>query len=356
MKTNLKTLPGRSTPSNINPQTLQPIHRDGDDANTSTVTYFLNTITMQLREGVAWSSEVPQTVYTQGQLCPAQRRMPIIGSMVAEVISATVFFVKMPFNLVLNGIYVFRKWSSTKVGESDRCPLITRGHTLLLNSCGTNIFSLEEFFNSVERASQMVYRTLSLIARVFAGMGASASSVTFLNGVKMFGENTINPLEAYILGPDILSKSIGSVPIQDAASGLFSSVLRTPSFMKILPIFYSPIALANFVYHFLVDLVYRIVRASFTGEDPVAVFYQTMYNFEERFNKGVTLRAKRACTGISLALGYTNPWALLVRYQCEAWSGIPSNILAFLNVFLIDIPAAKCICKDAQVRCFLFLF
>ena len=41
-----------------------------------TVTYFLNTVTMQVREGVAWATEVPQAVQSQGQLCPEQRRMP----------------------------------------------------------------------------------------------------------------------------------------------------------------------------------------------------------------------------------------------------------------------------------------
>ena len=64
----------RGPPRNIDPDTLQPIN--ATDANTTTVTYFLNTVTMQLREGVAWLTEVPQSIYTQGQLCPAQRRMP----------------------------------------------------------------------------------------------------------------------------------------------------------------------------------------------------------------------------------------------------------------------------------------
>lgn len=335
----------RTTPSNIDPQTLQPINKSHE--NTSTVTYFINTVTMQIREGVAWSSEVPQAVYTQGQLCPTQRRMPVIGSMVSEVLAASIFFVKMPFNLVLNGVYVFRKWSSTKDG--DRCPLITRGHTLLLKSCNTNIFSLEDFFDSIERASQMLYRSISLVARLFNGLPGSATSITFINGIKMYGESSINPLTSYMLGPDLIAKPLSSIPIQDSAVGLFSGALRMPSFMRLIPVPKSFIKMSDFLYHFVVDLIYRIVRASFTGQSPSYVFYQTMYNFEERYTKGVTLTTQRGCTGLSLAFGYTNPWAMIIRHQCDAWAAVPSNVLTFLNVFLLDIPIAKCMCKDAQV-------
>lgn len=52
----------RSMPSLIDPWTLQP-KSPATDNFTHTVTYFLNTITMQLREGTAWSTEVPQVIF-----------------------------------------------------------------------------------------------------------------------------------------------------------------------------------------------------------------------------------------------------------------------------------------------------
>lgn len=111
----------RSTPELIDVQTLQPISKT--DNFTHTVTFFLNTVTMQLREGTAWASEVPQAAFTQGQLCPNQRRMPPFGSMMSQVISAGIYFIRMPFNVILNGVYIFDRWTQER---GDQCPLITR--------------------------------------------------------------------------------------------------------------------------------------------------------------------------------------------------------------------------------------
>lgn len=46
----------RSAPKMISPRTLRPIKPN--DGVSRTVTYFVHTETMQIREGVAWSSEV----------------------------------------------------------------------------------------------------------------------------------------------------------------------------------------------------------------------------------------------------------------------------------------------------------
>ena len=94
----------------------------------------------------------------------------------------------------------------------------------------------------------------------------------------------------------------------------------------------------------------RVVRAKYTpGVSPESVFYATMYDKKEQFDRVVADNMHRACTGVSLALGYTNPWARIIRTQCDAWASVPSGLLQFINVFLVDTPTAKCLCKDAQV-------
>lgn len=334
----------RTTPQMINPRTMQPFtDRAGVDTVSRTVTYFLNTITMQIRENRAWSTEVPQAVHTQGQLCPAQRSMPQVGSMITETIVAGIMFVRMPLNVVLNGVYIFPQWTKER---GEECPLITRGHTLLLTACGSQALSLKPFFDSARRASQLLFRSISIVARTFEGLPGSSSPRTFINGVKMYAENQVNPLSAGILGAGILKGF--RLPLGRTASGLFSGAMRMPGYMRLFVLFGSPMSMANFLYHFVVDLIYRIVRASFTGVKPEAVFYATMYDFQQDFDETVMSTAHRACTGLSLAFGYTNPWALFIRHQCDAWASVPSGMQRFLNVFLVDIPTAKCICKDAQ--------
>lgn len=333
----------RGPPSNIDPDTLQPI--DASEGNTTTVTYFLNTVTMQLREGVAWVTEVPQSVYTQGQLCPAQRRMPQIGSMGTEIIVASVFFIKMPLHVVLNGVYIFDRWTKER---GDEMPLITRGHSLLLSASSTQAFSLKDFFDSADRVNHLFWRTLAIIARGFANKPGGPMAITFLNGVKVLGEATINPLAPNILGYQVLGGL--KIPMtQDEGMKLWQSVMRTPGWMSAYTVLANPTNIADFSYHFVVDLVYRIVRSSFTGKSPETVFYTTMYDFEQQFNALITASMHKACTGMSLTMGYTNPWALMVRHQCDSWAAVPGGLLAFLNTFLVDVPTAKCLCKDSQV-------
>lgn len=336
----------RTKPSLINPRTLQPNSKD--DNFTHTVTYFLNAVTMQLREGTAWASEVPQAAFTQGQLCPNQRRMPPFGSMVAQLVSAGIYFIRMPFNVILNGVYIFNRWTQER---GDECPLITRGHSQLLTGCGSNALSLKDFFHAAEMANQLLFRSISIVARAFQGRPGSAMPITFINGVKMFGENTMDPLINEIVG-GVLFKDAFKIPVGDTSIDLFATSFRMPAWMRFFKTIWSPMAWADFLYHFVVDLIYRVVRAVFTpgltASRPEAIFYLTMYDFKQQFDQIVAASSYRACAGVSLAFGYTNPWARVIRTQCDAWASVPSGMLQFLNVFLVDIPAAKCLCKDAQ--------
>lgn len=332
----------RTTPEKIDPKTLQPLLSRGNDNVTHTVTYFLNTITMQLREGVSWTTEVPQAVQTQGQLCPEQRRMPQFGSVLTETLVAVVLFVKMPFNVILYGVYIFDQWK--KNDETGRCPMITRGHSALLTGCEANALTLKPFFNSVERIGQLIFRTLSYVGRLF-GKGPLQ---TFINGVKIFAENTDNPVSTQIVGAKML-RGVSNVPMTKYMQDLANSALRMPSYMRMFVATASTMVWAEFLYEFTINFIHRTVRASFTGnKSPEGVFYSTMYDFAQDFDKLVTSSMYKSCTGLSLMFGYTNPWANIVRNQCDSWASIPNGILTFLNVFLVDIPTAKCICKDSQ--------
>lgn len=161
----------------------------------------------------------------------------------------------------------------------------------------------------------------------------------------------MNPLTAAIAGADIFKNGLSSIPLQKSAVDLMSGAFRMPGFMRMFIVMGNPMNFADFLYHFVVDLVYRIVRAVHVpGTSPESVFYATMYDFQQQFEEIVESNMHRGCTGLSLAFGYTNPWALIIRHQCDAWASIPTGMLQFLNVFLVDIPAAKCLCKDSQVN------
>jgi hypothetical protein len=245
------------------------------NGNGTTITYFLNTITMQIRENIAWDTEVPQAVLTQGQLCPDQRRLPQVGSIFTESLVATIQFLHMPFNLLLNGVYIFDSWKNHK-----ECPLITRGHTLLSSdSCGADALSLKPFFDSMTRMDQMVFRSISLVARMMKGFKGSDMSRTFLNGVKIVGESTKNPISPR--GTNLITKLFNGLPLDQIPMDIITSTFRMPKYMRVFVIAANPLNIADFMYHFLVEMIYRIVSSQ---SGPSSIFYQTMYDFQVRLS------------------------------------------------------------------------
>lgn len=91
----------------------------------------------------------------------------------------------------------------------------------------------------------------------------------------------MDPLASTILGGDMI-KGI-DLPMAKQAMDIMGSAFRMPAFMRAFVTLGSPMVWVDFLYHFVVDLIYRVVRASFTGGRPEAVFYATMYDFEVYF-------------------------------------------------------------------------
>lgn len=314
----------RARPMDVHPRTLVP-------RNSTTRTYFLNSATMQLREDRAWAEEIPQAVLTQGQLCPSLRRMPQLGSVLTTTAIASLEFIRVPFQLFLNFPLIIERWSSP---EPDKCPLITRGHSFLLVNCGSNPLSLKKFFDAAEATNILLFRSLAMIGRLLDGLPASHSIQTFLNGVRVYGQETKAPLLRYMVGNQMAE--IINFPLDQYAAKLFASVMRMPSFVTAFMLISSPIRTTNFMYHLTVDLVYRIVRASKTGEaDADKVFFNAVYDSKDLLQEQMIRPTLNACSGLSLMAGYTNPWALFIRYQCNAWAQVLGNIMDFLNVFMV---------------------
>jgi hypothetical protein len=331
----------RARLADTNPQTLEP-------TNFSTATYFLNTVTMQIREDRAWNTLVPQAIVaTQGQLCPALRRMPQLGSLATELAVAGVHFLRMPFNLILNGIYIFERWSDSSsvvaTSSTSLCPLVTRGHSAVLQACGSNALSLKDFFASMTRVNNILFGILALISRAMTGFAYASNVRTFLNGIKMFGMYQTNPMVSAVTGGKLTGSVLGNSPLHASALNVLTTTLHVPAYLQAFKLGVANMAMADFVWHFVVELVYRIVRAEKGRQmSAEAVFWQTMYDMKEDMDQIITKSLMQSCAGLSLTFGYTNPWAQFARFQCNAMSTVFSNIVEFLNVFMVSFVLKKC--------------
>lgn len=318
----------RARLADTNPDTLIP-------TNSSTMTYFLNTITMQVRKDKAWQTEVEQPIVTQGVLCPALRRMPQFGTLFTELGVAGLLFLRMPLNILLNGVYIFERWgSSTDIN----CPIVTRGHSAVLNACGPNALSLKAFFASMSKVNDVFFNTIAIVAKALTGLPGSGNVRIFLNGIKMFGRYQYDPMIMAVTGGRWANVALGATPLQGSALNALTTTLQLPSYIMAFKLGVANMAMADFIWHFAVDMIYRIVRASKkkTGATSAdGVFFITMYDFKKNLDEIVTKNMMQSCAGLSLMFGYTNPWAQFARFQCNAASTILGNIVDFLTVFLV---------------------
>lgn len=312
----------RSTPANIDPTTLQPRQQ----ALASTVTYFLHSKTMQVREGVSWKTEIPQVAGTVGVLCPALRQMPQLGSIATELVVASILFVRTPFHLLLNGVYMFPRWMRP---GADTCPLVSHGHSGVRTACGTRALSMKPFFDSVDRLNAFLFRSISIIAHNMEDK-ISPRTLTFINGVKMYGENTMNPLLSRTVVGSIASM-FAALPLDQLSEKIVDKLpsfdlgikaTRVLSSWKMLQFFVDPTQTADFVYHFVVDVVYNTLQNAAADKKILQSvgkgMQKALYDNEQDYYEIITQKLLNACTGVSLAIGYTNPYATFTRQaKCE---------------------------------------
>ena len=112
-------------------------------------------------------------------------------------------------------------------------------------------------------------------------------------------------------------------------------------------------AWCRFTYTAIRQVVLAIVKTvlaggSLTKDDAWKITWNTLYDLQADYQNIIVDREQRACTGLRLMFGLTNPWANVIYYQCMAQTQLVDNLFSLgLNLF-VDIPMATCVCKDAK--------
>jgi hypothetical protein len=118
---------------------------------------FLSTVTNALRD-TPWKRDIKVAAFSQGQLCPNMRRFPNFGSMATEIINAGVSLVRLGVNIIVSLPGLIEIW-----GNQKSCSVVTRGHSLL-RKCGSDLLSLDNFFDSLIRANAHYWRAYGIVA------------------------------------------------------------------------------------------------------------------------------------------------------------------------------------------------
>lgn len=151
--------------------------------------WFLSTETMALSR-TPWNREILLSMQMEGMLCPAMRRLPNLGSLGAELVVAGVELVRKVVDLTVSLPGMVTMWE-----RQQSCSLVTHGHSLL-KRCGTDLFSLNDFFDALNRANAHFWRSFSIVAERIRSM-EQYELANVVEGVAYYGEATLSPTQAY---------------------------------------------------------------------------------------------------------------------------------------------------------------
>lgn len=326
----------------------------GQFRNATTKTYWLNPATMRLRATI-WqtdpaSSGVPTAV---PELCPALQRLPRIGSFVAELANAGLFLLRFAVYAVAYSPGLVEVW---RTGPRCPAPGSAMHHSVLAN-CGERVYQLDDFFDSLNDAGALFWHGLSLVARLVAPSDrpeAAAPLVNVLDGMSQYGQGAV---DAWAGTQGVLT--LTKAPLREQAEQLWATVrsatVRDAAGMLAGLAMPGAGALAwgRFVYRVFMTYALIVLKrfldplTDVTAAQAFTLFWANLYDLQDEFSSTVTDRVLLACGGIKLMFGVDNPWATLLYHQCAASAELTEGLLRLTVDIFVQIPMAKCVCKDA---------
>ena len=184
-------------------------------------TYWLNPATMRVRRTVWQADPASSGIPTQiPPLCPALQRLPRVGTFAAELLNAGVFLLKYVTYVVTYTPGLVAVWRSS---GGARCPAPGSAmHHSVLANCGERVYSLDDFFDSLDDAGAVFWHGLSLVARLIAPAShpeIARPLTNVLDGMSQYGQGAV---DVWAGGAGVLA--LTRVPIREQAMQVWATV------------------------------------------------------------------------------------------------------------------------------------
>jgi len=315
----------RTTLANVNVFTLRPI----DQSQAEYVTLWVNPDTMEQREDELWMPEASTTALAQGSLCPTQRRMPNLGSAGAEAFNAFLFALRLPVNLLLSVPIILQV-------SGGRCPLLNRGHSVL-KTCGSEILSLEDMFNSLYRFNTLFWLSISIVADSF-GPGTPQ---TFLNGLAQVGENQVPQSP----GPMKYVHYLGMVDTMSSMNVMAKTLFTLPAPIQAANIaLKNPLSSAHYMYRMGSRMIIQLIEATQAKRTVGNYFWNIISDGLKDYDDINLQPMRRTCGGLAIMSGFGTPIGRLVNHWCTGWVEFQKGLMVMASVFFVEIPLMDCLC------------
>jgi len=318
-------------------------------SNSGYTTYWLNPPTMQVATTI-WQTSVPVSNYAT--LCPAMQRLPRIGTLGAEVANAGVFLVRWAVNAVLYTPGMVPIW---KDGGSCPAPGASHRHSILMN-CGQTLFSLDDFFDSLDDANAVIWHSLTVVGQLTSPAGTDAGAANpvldILEGMDQYGYAAVDLWSARssvirLMQVPVFEQIDKTLAVMQSSPGSESMVIA-----GVFKVGTAGIAWARFTYKALAEISLVIAKEVLLGKDQTAshiwqVVWATLYDLQAQYTAVITDRNLMACGGLKLMFGLDNPWANLLYGTCAMNAEYYASVLRMAMDMFVEIPMVKCVCKDS---------
>lgn len=333
-------------------------------------TYWLHAKTMQLSgPGLGtqgpWVDSAPVAALSAYTLCPSMQILPELGSYMMEIAVAGVFLVRMPLDAVLYTAGIINLWSS-----GSPCPLSTHGHTVL-QQCGSHAFSLDDFFDALQRATDIFWSIPVYVSSYVSGIQHTDFIQYTLNGIASYGAGSIDlwTVRFQVLGmmkvaPSVLvgsmpttaffsSAKVSSMGSSSDTSGILTGVAQAAGMAQAaVKVGSTSLGWARFGYTSMLKIVLAVVRnvvsnraVSASGAWRIAV--NTLDEVRDNYDSFVVDNMRQACGGLAMMNGINNPWAVFMYQQCMANVVVAeSGVSVALSIFNLA-PFAHCMCSGS---------
>jgi hypothetical protein len=211
---------------------------------------FISTVSMAIR-AIPWKRDINLAAFAQGQLCPNMKRFPNFGSMFTETINAGASLIRLFTNLIVSLPGLIMLWDQQRT-----CSIVTQGHSLL-KKCGSDLLSLDLFFDSLIRANAHYWRGFGIVAGHIRDAGSDRLA-NVVDGIAYYGDASSTPIgfdTSIIRGMRMPVNGMGTA----AKIGMFpagsSSVV--PSFGTIMSI--NALRITQFSYNLVTASITRLI-------------------------------------------------------------------------------------------------
>ena len=276
------------------------------------------------------------------RLCPAMRRMPNIGSMMSELWVGLVIMVRYVPEVICGFVGLVPVWK--EMGAV--CPMISFGHSQL-QRCGGELLALDDLFLALDTANRHFWRSLSFIAEFVVSSDKSTKNT--LNGMNYFGSAFLPP---FVYGSQQMVVQLFRLPVMDKVSDMSVRMLQVkPSPLFQMAAQFKTVAqqasgTSHFVSRLMNNIIMGIVPHAVHGDAGMALrsVWLDIYDSGQSLDDLVFPSVYQGCAGLSIMLGYNNPWAAFLRKICEASVPMVQGPFRLASALMVDVAFTGCLC------------